>query len=45
MRYCSSLNKLHLTIGSMKFDYYTDYMETIHNYIKNNNIKNYLIYY
>ena len=41
----TKLNKLHLTIGSMKFDYYTDYMETIHNYIKNNNIKNYLIYY
>ncbi len=39
------LFKIHIAIGNMKFDYYTDYLETIHNYIKYNNIDNYLIYY
>ena len=37
--------KLTIAIGNMKFDYYTDYKEVIHNYIKANNIDNHLIYY
>lgn len=39
------LSKIFSAIGYMKFDYYTDYLEVIHNYIKENNIDNYLIYY
>ncbi len=42
---CNKLFKIHSAIGSCKFDYYTDYFEVIDNYIKNNNIHNYLIYY
>jgi hypothetical protein len=43
--YVDNLDKISIAIGSLKFDYYTDYMEVIHKYIKNNNIDNYLIYY
>jgi hypothetical protein len=39
------LHKIHISIGNMKFDYYTDYREVIDNYIKENNIDNYFIFY
>ncbi len=41
----AKLNKIFSAIGFMKFEYYTDYLDVIHNYIKENNIDNYLIYY
>ncbi len=41
----AKLSKIFSAIGYMKFDYYTDYLEVIHNYIKENNIDNYLIFY
>jgi hypothetical protein len=39
------INIIYSGIGNMKFDYYTDYIDTIYEYINNNLIKNYLIYY
>jgi hypothetical protein len=39
------INIIYLGIGNLKFDYYTGYIESINNYINNNSIKNYLIYY
>ena len=39
------INKIYSVIGHMKFDYYTDYFEVINNYIKDNSINDYLIYY
>ena len=41
----NKINKIYSSFGSIKFDYYTDYYEVIHNYITNNNIYNYLIFY
>ncbi len=39
------INIIYLGIGNLKFDYYTGYIESINNYINNNSINNYLIYY
>ena len=39
------INKIYSVIGHMTFDYYTDYLEVINNYIKDNSISDYLIYY
>ncbi len=39
------INIIYSGIGNMKFDYYTGYIESINQYINNNLIKNYLIYY
>jgi hypothetical protein len=39
------LNKIYSTLGFMKFDYNTDYIDTIKKYISDNSIKNYYIYY
>ena len=41
----NKINKIYSVIGHMKFDYYTDYFEVINNYIKDNSISDYLIYY
>ena len=41
----NKINKIYSVIGYMTFDYYTDYLEVIHNYIEVNSISNYLIYY
>ncbi len=39
------INIIYSGIGNMKFDYYTDYLESINEYININSIKNSLIYY
>ncbi len=41
----NKLHKIFSAIGYMKFDYYTDYIDVIHNYIKEYTIDKYLIYY
>jgi hypothetical protein len=41
----NKINKIYSVIGHMTFDYYTDYLEVINNYIKDNSISDYLIYY